>query len=143
MDSKADQEDLQQEIIYQLWKSFPRFKGDSKFSTWMYRVALNTAITFYKKDLKRLDKQNGELDINNATFTVEEHGTKDLQLRHFYQAIKKLNKIERALILLFIEGNSHQEIGHSLGLSEGNARVKLSRTKVKLQEIIKNQGYEF
>jgi RNA polymerase sigma-70 factor (ECF subfamily) len=109
----------------------------------MYRVALNTAITFYKKDLKRLDKQNGELDINNATFTVEEHDTKDLQLRHFYQAIKKLNKIERALILLFIEGNSHQEIGHSLGLSEGNARVKLSRTKVKLQEIIKNQGYEF
>lgn len=141
MDKTEDQQDLEQEINFQLWKSFERFGGKSKFSTWMYRVALNTAITFFKKDKKRVDKTN--LDEKIQVKLEESDGVEESRLDHFYKAVQKLNKVEKALILLFIEGYSHKEIGVSLGLSEGNARVKLNRTKNKLQTIIKAQGYEF
>jgi RNA polymerase sigma factor (sigma-70 family) len=141
MDNRADREDLEQEIIFQLWRSYQRFAGKSKFSTWMYRVALNTAITYFKKDKRRVDKSafNEKTEIK-----ADEHDdTKDSQLIYFYKAVQELNKVEKALILLFIEGQSHKEIGESLGLTEGNARVKLNRTKKKIQQIIKDQGYEF
>jgi len=140
MDSKEDQEDLRQEIIYQLWKSIEKFKGSSEFSTWMYRVALNTAITFLKKNRKRPE----EIEFSKLNEPITEvEDVKSLQLQKFYKAVKSLNKIEKALILLFIDGHSHLEIGKNLGISEGNARVKLNRTKNKLQEIIKNQENEF
>ncbi len=140
-DNREDQADLAQEITCQLWLSFERFRGESKFSTWMYRVAINTAITFLRKDKKRVDRQRLEsgLDVAQDVNEVD----KDSQLAHFYKAVQELNKIEKAVILLFIEGLSHKEIGENLGLSEVNARVKLNRTKQKLQEIIKRQGYEF
>lgn len=141
MDNQADREDLEQEIIFQLWRSYERFTGKSKFSTWMYRVALNTAITYFKKEKRRVDKNS----INdNVDIKADEHDdTKDSQLVYFYKAVQELNKVEKALILLFIEGQSHKEIGENLGLTEGNARVKLNRTKKKIQQIIKDQGYEF
>lgn len=141
MDSRQDEEDLKQEIIFQLWKSYGQFEERSKFSTWMYRVAFNTAITFIRKEKKRSDR----FDISNVKEPAQEEqdNSKDSQLTHFYKAVKSLDRIEKALILLFIEGNSHKEIGASLGITEVNARVKLNRTKNKLQEIIKKQGYEF
>lgn len=141
VDNEQDREDLQQEIIYHLWKSYSSFKGVSQFSTWMYRVALNTAITFTKKENKRVDKYQLTVKINPKEVTY--NNTEDRQLAHFYQAVQLLNKIEKALILLFIEGLSHKEIGKNLGLSEVNTRVKLNRTKNKLQKIIKKSGYEF
>ncbi len=141
MDNPTDQEDLEQEIVFQLWKSYDRFNGESKFSTWMYRVALNTAITFFKKDKKRVDRHTISTDLDVQAEAAS--GVEEDRLAHFYRAVKSLNKIEKALILLFIEGLSHNEIGKNLGLSEGNARVKLTRTKKKLQAIIKAQGYEF
>jgi len=135
-DTAQDQEDLQQEIIYQLWKSYPRFKRTSKFSTWMYRVALNTAITYFKKENKRIDtvSMKESLDI-----VGEEPAEENTELQRFYKAVQQLNKIEKALILLFIEGLPHKEIAANLGLTEGNTRVKLSRTKSKLQAIIKKR----
>lgn len=143
MDTKEDQEDLYQELVCQLWKSYGSFKGESQFSTWMYRVSINTAITYFKKDSK----------VAQVTFRLgtEEHhiraedfdGEVENQISYLYKAIHELNDVEKALMLLYLEGFSHLEIGNNLGISEGNARVKLNRTKNKLQEIIKRNGYEF
>ena len=140
-DQLEDQQDLFQEIILQLWKSLKSFKGNSQFSSWMYRVALNTAIVFFKNEKRKPDRYtSNNIEPIACDFYNDE---KDQQLVHFYKAVQELNKIEKALILQFIEGFSGKEIAENLGLSEVNVRVKTNRTKIKLQEIIKNQGYEF
>lgn len=140
MDSSEDREDLQQEIIIQLWKSYQNFKGESAFSSWMYRVAINTAISYFKKEKRRSDVYNydGAKEPENEDYNPE----KDRQLEVFYQAVQELNAVEKALIFYFMEGLSHRETGIQLGLSEGNVRVKLNRTKEKLQQIIKKTNYE-
>lgn len=140
-DQLEDQQDLFQEIILQLWKSLESFKGNSQFSSWMYRVALNTAIVFFKKEKRKTDSYTS-INIDPVAYDGY-NDEKDQQLVHFYKAVQELNKIEKALILQFIEGFSGKEIAENLGLSEVNVRVKTNRTKIKLQEIIKNQGYEF
>lgn len=141
MDDVDDRNDLVQEMTYQLWKSYQRFEGNSQFSTWMYRVCLNTALTFFKKENKKLktDEIREDFDRLDEIDSFE----KENQLNHFYKAVQKLNPVEKALIFLFLEGKSHKEIGEDLGITEGNARVKLNRTKDKLQQIIKENGYEF
>lgn len=141
-DSLEDREDLQQEILIQLWKSYQNFKGNSEFSTWMYRVAINTAITYLKKEKKRTDNQTDvphHFEVQNEDYNP----SKDRQLEVFYTAVQELKALEKAIIFYFMEGMSHKEIGDNLGLSEGNARVKLNRTKEKIQQIIKKSGYEF
>lgn len=140
-DHTEDQEDLIQEMTFQLWKSYQNFKGDSQFSTWMYRVCLNTALTFFKKDDKKLDKY--ELHENYDRIDNDDSAVKEEQLKYFYYAVQELNKVEKALIFLFLEGMNHKDIAENLGISEVNARVKLNRTKEKLQTIIKKNGYEF
>jgi len=141
MDNTEDQEDLFQEIVLQLWKSYDQFRGDSQFSTWMYRVAINTAMVFLKKEKRKsmTTAYETEMDIAAEEYTHE----KDTQLEYFYKAVHELNTVEKALIFLFLEGQSHKEIGKNLGLTEVNARVKLNRTKEKLQKIIQANGYEF
>ncbi len=141
MDNILDQEDLFQEIVMQLWKAYPSFKGSSKFSTWMYRVALNTAIVFFKKENRKIDKTplQEQLDIAD----INDSADKEEKLAYLYKAVQELNQIEKALIFLFLENQSHKEIAQNLGISEVNARVKLNRTKEKLQQTIKNNGYEF
>lgn len=140
-DQLEDQQDLFQEIILQLWKSLDSFKGNSLFSSWMYRVALNTAIVFFKKEKRKPDSYSS---LNGDPVAYDGYNDEqDQQLAHFYKAVQELNKIEKALILQFIEGFSGKEIAENLGLTEVNVRVKTNRTKIKLQEIIKNQGYEF
>ncbi|WP_245752066.1 sigma-70 family RNA polymerase sigma factor [Algoriella xinjiangensis] len=141
MDDKEDRNDLVQEIVLQLWKSFERFEGNSQFSTWMYRVSLNTALTYFKKEKKKTDRYTflDNVDKLDESDTNE----KETQLDLFYKAIHELNKVEKALIFLFLEGQNHKEISRNLGISEVNARVKLNRTKEKLQNIIKTYGYEF
>jgi len=141
MDTEDDREDLVQEISFQLWKAYNTFEGKSQFSTWMYRVALNTALTFFKRQTKRIDNNSLPEDIDRLD--EEENEEKEHQLTYFYRAVHELNAIEKAIIFLFLEGLSHKEIGNNLGISEGNARVKLNRTKDKLQQIIKRNGYEF
>nr|WP_262891207.1 sigma-70 family RNA polymerase sigma factor [Chishuiella changwenlii] len=141
MDDIEDQNDLVQEIVLQLWKSYERFQSKSQFSTWMYRVSLNTALTYFKKEKKKSDRYTflENLDKVDETDTLE----KETQLELFYKAVHELNKVEKALIFLFLEGQSHKEIASNLGITEVNARVKLNRTKEKIQIIIKTYGYEF
>lgn len=141
MDNHDDQQDLFQEIVCQLWKSYDSFRNESQFSTWMYRVAINTAIVFLKKEKRKVDRY----PIVSENIKEEEGDSeiKESQMEHFYKAIQKLEKIDKAIIFYQLEGFSHKEIGSNLGISEGNARVKLNRAKEKLKEIIKNQGYGF
>ncbi|WP_414654270.1 RNA polymerase sigma factor [Flavobacterium sp. UBA4197] len=135
-----DRKDLQQEIILQLWKSYSSFRGDSLRSTWMYKVAVNTAITYLKKEKRGLLHYKDNLpDLVSDEYT----GEKDVQWRAFYQAAQQLNQIEKALVFYYMEGQSHKETASHLGISEVNARVKLNRTKDKIQKIIKKLGYEF
>ncbi len=141
MDNYDDQQDLFQEIVCQLWKSYDSFRNESQFSTWMYRVAVNTAIVFLKKEKRKVDKY--EITSGNIKDEEGDSVLKESQMDHFYKAVQKLEKIDKAIIFYQLEGFSHREIGDNLGISEGNARVKLNRAKEKLKEIIKNQGYGF
>ena len=141
MNTAEDQDDLYQEIVFQLWKSFASFKAESQFSTWMYRVALNTAITYLKNDKRRVDADHG-YGINYGKEENYDNAHED-RLTQFYDAVKELTKVEKAIILSLIEGHSQTQIAENLGLSEVNARVKLARTKKKLKRIIKEKGYEF
>lgn len=126
--------DLYQEIVYQAWRAYPRFRGESKFSTWLYRVALNTAITYLKKEKKSpLVREKGQ-----STFLQSEEYTseKEEQIEKMYEAIEKLNPIDKALIFYYLEGFSGEEMAKELGISQGNARVKLNRAKNKLKTFI-------
>lgn len=130
--NEQDHEDLFQEITIQLWKSFPGFKGDAKFSTWMYRVALNTAITLFKKPKKR-DLQHSEVDISSLKIEYEICEDDEHKLKKMYKAIYELSDIEKALIMMYLEDKSYREIGEILGITEGNARVKMNRAKNNLK----------
>lgn len=127
--------DLFQEITIQLWRAYPKFRGDSKFSTWMYRVALNTAITLYRKSKRRIQTQ----DYENISFKIqaeEYDDTTEQQLKLMYAALKELNDIDKALVFLYLEDKSYKEISQTLGISEINARVKMNRAKEKLRRIL-------
>ncbi len=127
--------DLFQEITIQLWKAFPNFRGDSKFSTWAYRVGLNTAITLYRKKKRTLDTIS--FDSTFHKFTENEYNfEEEEQLKLIYSAIQVLNDIEKALIFLYLEDKNYTEIAETLGISEVNARVKMNRVKGKLKKII-------
>ncbi len=139
MDNRDDQDDLFQEIVCQLWKAYDTFKGESQFSTWMYRVAINTSIVFLKKEKRKIDKY--EIASENIKEEENDAHIKENQIEHFYRAVQKLDKIDKAIIFYQLQGFSHREIAENLGISEVNARVKLNRAKEKLKEIIKQQGY--
>nr|WP_274704473.1 sigma-70 family RNA polymerase sigma factor [Salinimicrobium profundisediminis] len=127
--------DLFQEITIQLWNAYPKFRGDSKFSTWMYRVALNTAITLYRKSKKQLRTQNyDEVSFKIKADVYDDEVEKQLQL--MYKAVKELNDIDKALVFLYLEDQSYREISEMLGISEVNARVKMNRIKKTLRNIL-------
>ncbi|MFB9121548.1 RNA polymerase sigma factor [Bergeyella porcorum] len=137
MSDAEDQNDLFQEITYQLWKAYPSFEGKSAFSTWMYRVALNTAIVFLRSEKKKekLIQRNETLEnlkIKNDEVSDDEH-----RLKIMYQAINQLNPIDKALIFYYLEDYSGKEMAVQLGLTEGNTRVKLNRAKNRLMELVK------
>ncbi len=127
--------DLFQEITIQLWKAYPKFRGDAKFSTWMYRVALNTAITLYRKTKKRVSTQGFD-DVQFKIKAEEYDDTEEQQLRIMYKAIQQLNDIEKALVFLYLEDKNYKEISETMGISEVNARVKMNRVKTKLRTIL-------
>lgn len=128
-------DDLFQEITIQLWRAFPKFRGDSKFSTWMYRVSLNTAITLYRKSKRQISTQDFET-ISFKIKSEEYDDTTEQQLKLMYDAVKKLNDIDKALVFLYLEDKSYKEISLNLGISEVNARVKMNRAKDKLRKIL-------
>ncbi len=132
---KEAHNDLFQEITIQLWKAYPKFRGDAKFSTWMYRVALNTAISLYRKSTRQIKTQ----DISDVAYklkSVDYDDTEEAQLKLLYKAIRRLNDIDKALVFLYLEDKPYKEIAVTLGLSEVNARVKMNRAKDKLKKIL-------
>lgn len=132
--SYEEKQDLKQEIIYQLWRSYPSFQGQSKFQTWMYRVALNTAIYFNKKKpFATTDLKNVQIEEDNSLKELEE------QLQKLYLAIRTLNQIDRAIIFLYLEKHSYEEIGGIVGITTKNVSVRIVRIKDKLRRLILNQ----
>lgn len=133
--SEATHKDLFQEITIQLWNAYPKFRGDSKFSTWMYRVSFNTAISLYRKSKRRVE--TSQIYDNLKELEYQDYDdSHDKQLELLYKAIQSLNDIEKALALLYLEDKSYKEISKMLGISEVNARVKMNRTKTKLKNIL-------
>jgi len=127
--------DLFQEITIQLWRAYPKFRGDSKFSTWMYRVGLNTAITLYRKSKRRI--KTDDFDAHQFKIKAEDYdNTEEEQLKLLYEAVHQLNDIEKALVLLYLEDKDYREISATLGITEVNARVKMNRVKKKLKTIL-------
>ncbi len=132
-DNREDQEDLFQEIVYQLWKSFPGFKSESKISSWIYRIALNTAIAVYRKPKLPVDLYR---ELPDQIQTAQEKPVSENEERLF-NAFRKLNDAEKAVVSLFLEDFSYREISEITGLSENNVGVRLTRIKNKLKEILK------
>ena len=127
--------DLFQEITIQLWKAYPKFRGDAKFSTWMYRVGLNTAITLYRKSKRTINTT--EFDTVQFKIKADEYDdTEEQQLKLLYSAVYELNDIEKALVFLYLEDKNYKEISETMGISEVNARVKMNRVKTKLRTIL-------
>jgi len=133
--NKDQHNDLFQEITIQIWKNYSKFRGESKFSTWMYRVSLNTAITLYRKSSRSIKTQDFS-DVSFKIKSVDYDDTKDKQLKALYRGIRELNDIEKALIFLYLEDKPYKEIAKTLGISEVNARVKMNRSKEKLRKIL-------
>jgi len=130
-----EKKDMMQEITLQLWKSFPNFQGSSKFSTWMYRISSYTAITNIRKSkIAPLMEALFESEIELPE--KEDMAEMDDDVNQLYKAIAKLKEVDRAIILLYLEEKSYNEIGEILGLSEKNISVKLVRIKVKLEKIL-------
>lgn len=141
-DDPDDRDDLLQEMVLQLWRAFDTFRGDSKFSSWMYRVALNTAIVFFKKQKRRPDDQPMPAQFDHA----DDHSAaeeKEEKLAIFYKAVQYLNKVEKALIYLYMEDQPYDDIAATLGITPLNVRVRLNRVKNKLKDIIKEMNYEY
>lgn len=130
MDTPADKEDLFQEVTLQAWKAYPSFRGDAKFSTWLYRVALNTAITFFRKEKKQVQTFSTEVFPDTSDY----HNPIEDQVKAMYRAIGELSKIDKALVMLYLEDYNYNLIGEMLGISANNVAVKLNRIKVKLKE---------
>ncbi|OAB78862.1 RNA polymerase sigma factor [Cochleicola gelatinilyticus] len=133
--SRDAHNDLFQEITIQLWRAFPKFRGDAKFSTWMYRVALNTAITLYRKSKRQIQTQDYE-KISFKISSEDYDDTIEEQLKLMYSAVKDLNDIDKALVFLYLEDKNYREISETLGITEVNARVKMNRIKEKLRKVL-------
>jgi len=132
-DSEEDRRDLFQEILAQLWKSYATFRNESKFSTWMYRVALNTAITGFKR-VKRQPEQKS-LEIEAVQIVNEEYDPEiEEQVLLLHRAIAQLSGIEKSIILLFLENRDYEEIAEITGITRNYVRVKMNRIKHKLKK---------
>jgi len=134
--SDADRQDLFQEIVIQLWQSYHKFRGEAKFSTWLYRVAINTAITGLRK---KKDFITTTEPFSLPHLADDDSGkAEEERLRGMYDAISKLNDIEKAVVMLYMEERSYEEMQEILGISEGTLRVKMNRIREKLRQLTKN-----
>jgi RNA polymerase sigma-70 factor, ECF subfamily len=125
--------DLFQEIVLQLWKSFPTFRGEAKISTWMYRIALNTAISGFRKETRKIVTE----DLKEMHFNISESGDESEEKLHKLQwAIRQLNEIDRAMIMMALEEVPYEEIAETIGISQNNVRVRMNRTREKLRKLM-------
>lgn len=128
-----DRQDLFQEIMVQTWQSFDQFRGEAKFSTWVYQVALNTAISGIRKKRRSITIVQQEVVPEMADHSPPD----DEQLKMLHKAIRQLNGVEKALTLLYLEDRSYREMEAILGISEATLRVKMNRVKEKLRKLTK------
>jgi RNA polymerase sigma factor (sigma-70 family) len=132
--NNQDKEDLVQEITVQLWKSFANYNQQFKYSTWIYRIALNVAISFYRRETKRKPMAQ---PLPDTIFNIEDDGqptVQEQQLALLQQFIAELKELDRALVLLYLDGKSHRETAEIIGISETNVATKLGRIKEKLKQ---------
>jgi RNA polymerase sigma-70 factor (ECF subfamily) len=127
-----DRNDLRQEIIIQIWKAFSSFNHKSKISTWIYRIALNTAISNFRRN-KRNIKSNELLPAYYQIPEVEENKELEENILKLYQLIHGLDDLEKAIMLLYLDDNSYSDIAEIVGISETNVATKINRIKLKLK----------
>lgn len=133
-DVREDKEDLFQEILYQCWKSYPNFRKESKFTTWVYKLSLNTALVYRSKSTRKKKLLYTTDDLSS----LPEEGFEIQQTDHaFLDMIKRLHKVERMIITLHLEGYSNIEISQMIGLSKENTAVRIHRIKKVLIEKLK------
>lgn len=130
----ADREDLVQEMIVQIWGAFDRYDNRNRFSTWMYRVALNVAVSFYRSDTRR-SRTTVPADDSILEITAEapESAESEEDLRLLQRFIERLSDLDRALVILYLDGNRYDTMAEVLGISESNVGTKISRIKEKLR----------
>lgn len=133
-----ERQDLAQEILTAMWLSIDKYNNEFKFSTWMYRIALNVAISYYRKDSKRQDRPSAteELMINITYISIED-GEKE-EIKQLYRFIGELDKLNKAIIILYLESESYESIANSLGLSKTNVATRIGRIKVLLANKFKD-----
>jgi RNA polymerase sigma-70 factor (ECF subfamily) len=134
-----DLKDMYQETLYQAWKSWPTFRGDAKFSTWLYRTCLNTILTLRRK--KSPAPYNGDLEA--IAPAVAAQSTENEQSKALYRAIRALGETDKALISLHLEGFSNQEVAEIMGISTNYVGVKLHRVKEQLYKLLKTKEYGY
>ncbi|WP_436414832.1 RNA polymerase sigma factor [Petrimonas sp.] len=123
--------DLYQEILINLWRSHGSFKGEAKYSTWIYRIGLNTCVSYIRQKSRRPSLVPLTVDLES----IAEDENNVEQLRELYRLINQLSKIEKAIALLYLEEKTYDEIGEIVGITRGNVAVKLNRIKTKLKEM--------
>ena len=132
--------DLFQEIVLQLWKSFPTFRGEAKITTWMYRIALNTAISGYRKQSRHVKTE----DLHEFHFNISENNSGDEREEDFQKlqwAIRQLSEIERAMIMMALEEIPYEEIAETIGITQNNVRVRMNRIREKLRKLMCSQPW--
>jgi RNA polymerase sigma-70 factor, ECF subfamily len=138
--SVHDRQDLFQEIVIQLWRAIPKFRQESKLTTWMYRVALNTAISNYRRQQRSIATTGFEFVIADLA-DDNEGAEKEEKLKVLYGAIGQLPEIEKAIVLLYLDDKSYEEMEDILGINQNNLRVKMNRIKEKLRQLTKTVEY--
>jgi RNA polymerase sigma-70 factor (ECF subfamily) len=137
-ESPDERQDLHQEILMQLWRSYGSFRGESRFSTWMYRVALNTALMARRWRRRRSD--TGPLPMTEPATAEASQSGRDVERLH--RCIRELRELDRAVILLYLEQHTYEEIAELTGLTRGNVSVRIVRIKVRLRECLVFPGRE-
>ncbi len=134
----ADKEDLYQEICLQLWRSVGNYRGESKFSTWLYRVAINTAINSIRKSNRSINT----VELDPEQHYIPKDNNREQQTSLLLKAISRLNQIDRAITLLWLEEKKYEEISEIMGLTRSAISVRLVRIRKKLEELIKTMENE-
>lgn len=127
--------DLFQEIVLQLWKSFPTFRGEAKITTWMYRIALNTAISGLRKLGRKIKTEELDEFHFNISDHAEDHFEEDFQKLQW--AIRQLTEIERAMIMMALDEVPYDEIAENIGITQNNVRVRMNRIREKIRNLIR------
>ncbi|CAN5476448.1 RNA polymerase sigma factor [soil metagenome] len=132
-----DRDDLFQEITAQVWNSIPRFRGESSVTTWLYRVALNSALAWSRKERRHRDRT--ESIETNESALQETSRARDARLDWLYEQIARLDHVDRSLTLLMLDGLSYREMAETLGISESHVGVKINRIKNHLKSLTKEE----